>query len=303
MMSKRTVGVAAVIISAVVFGFLPLCVTYLKGEGGTTLSVAFCRFFLSLLPIFVYLKVKKIPLAVTKKQFAQLVLITVAGYGGTALLLFFSYSYIPTGMATTLHFCYPVMVIVFSAVFLREKIKPLKILCVSMCMIGIILFYDGGMSADLFGIFLAFISGNTYAFYILYLDKSEVGKMNSLKTIFYMNSIASVMILTAALLTDQFVFRWEAADWLFAFVFATAVSFIAVLGFQIGVKYTGGQTSAILSTFEPITSVIVGIIAYGESFSARGVIGCVLILTATVIIACLKEDVKEQPEISEDTAA
>ena len=59
-MSKRTVGVAAVIISAVVFGFLPLCVTYLKGEGGTTLSVAFCRFFLSLLPIFVYLKVKKI---------------------------------------------------------------------------------------------------------------------------------------------------------------------------------------------------------------------------------------------------
>ena len=135
-MSKRTVGVAAVIISAVVFGFLPLCVTYLKGEGGTTLSVAFCRFFLSLLPIFIYLKVKKIPLAVTKKQFAQLVLITVAGYGGTALLLFFSYSYIPTGMATTLHFCYPVMVIVFSAVFLREKIKPLKILCVSMCMIG-----------------------------------------------------------------------------------------------------------------------------------------------------------------------
>ena len=107
----------------------------------------------------------------------------------------------------------------------------------------------------------------------------------------------------AALLTDQFVFRWEAADWMFAFVFATAVSFIAVLGFQIGVKYTGGQTSAILSTFEPITSVIVGIIAYGESFSARGVIGCVLILTATVIIACLKEDVKEQPEISEDTAA
>ena len=66
MMSKRTVGVAAVIISAVVFGFLPLCVTYLKGEGGTTLSVAFCRFFLSLLPIFIYLKVKKIPLAVTK---------------------------------------------------------------------------------------------------------------------------------------------------------------------------------------------------------------------------------------------
>ena len=167
----------------------------------------------------------------------------------------------------------------------------------------IILFYDGGMSADLFGIFLAFISGNTYAFYILYLDKSDVGKMNSLKTIFYMNSIASVMILTAALLTDQFVFRWEAAEWLFAFVFATAVSFIAVLGFQIGVKYTGGQTSAILSTFEPITSVIVGIIAYGESFSARGVVGCVLILTATVIIACLKEDVKEQPEIPEDTAA
>ena len=65
------------------------------------------------------------PLSITKRQFAKVCLITIAGYGGTSLLLFFSYNYIPTGMATTLHFCYPAMVIVFSIVF-SEKGKAAK---------------------------------------------------------------------------------------------------------------------------------------------------------------------------------
>ena len=289
-MNKRNFGVAAVIVSAVCFGFVPMFMQYLKSMGGTTLSAAFCRFFLSLLPIYCYLKIKRVPLSITKRQFAKVCLITIAGYGGTSLLLFFSYNYIPTGMATTLHFCYPAMVIVFSIVFLREKVRPLKLLCVAMCLAGMFMFYDVGGNISLTGIFLAFISGNTYAFYRLYLDKSEL-----LKLIFYMNTVAAVLIGAVALATGQMILPFPAAGWAAATAFAVFVSFIAVLGFQIGVKYTGGQSAAILSTLEPITSVMVGIIVYGESFSAKGVAGCVLILAATVIVAMIKEDGVKEP--------
>lgn len=292
-MSKRTLGVAAVIISAICFGFVPMFMQYLKSMGGSTLSAAFCRFFLSLLPIYCYLKIKKVPLSVTGKQFAKICLITIAGYGGTSLLLFFSYNYIPTGMATTLHFCYPAMVIVFSMVFLREKVNPLKLLCVAMCLAGMVLFYDGEAEASIMGIFLAFASGNTYAFYILYLDKSELSRMHSLKLIFYMNSVASVLTGTVAVMLGEMDLPFSPQGWIMASLFAVCVSFIAVLGFQTGVKYTGGQSAAILSTLEPITSVLVGVAIYGESFSYKGVIGCILILTATVIVAFVKEDKRE----------
>lgn len=289
-MNKRNLGVIGVISSAICFGLVPMVTQTLKDMGGTTLSVAFCRFFLSLVPIYLYLKIKKVPMAITKRQFAKICLITVAGYGGTALLLFFSYNYIPTGMATTLHFSYPAMVIVFSMIFLREKIKPIKLLCVAMCITGMIMFYDGGASINLFGIAIAFISGNTYAFYILYLDKSELKEMDSLKLIFYMNVISSVLVGAITIAAGEMILPFSAYGWFLAVLFAVGVSFVAVLGFQIGVKYTGGQSAAILSTFEPITSVIIGVLVYGESFSIKGFIGCVLILAATVIVALIKEE-------------
>ena len=301
-MNKRSIGVAAALISAVTFGFMPLFTTHLAASGGTTLSVSLCRFCLSLIPLSIYLKVKKIPLGLTFRQLKKIFLVTAFGYGLTAILLFFSYNYIPTGMATTLHFCYPAMVIIFSAAFLREKIKPIKLLCVIACMAGLITFYDGGAAANVFGMLLAFASGNTYAFYIIYLDKSELKEIPSLKLIFYMNAIAAVMIFAVCLATDQLILSFTAREWAIAFAFAILVSFVGVLGFQIGVKYTDGQTAAILSTFEPITSVVIGIVVYSESFSVRGFIGIALILSATVLTA-ISKDGGEQPPAEPETSA
>ncbi len=292
-MSKRTFGIAAVVISAVCFGFVPMFMQYMKAMGGTTLSSAFCRFVLSLLPIYLYLKIKKVPMGIDRRQFAEICLITVAGYGGTGLLLFFAYNYIPTGMATTLHFCYPAMVIVFSMIFLKEKVRLFKIICVGMCLAGMTMFYGGGEQVNILGIFLAFISGNTYAFYILFLEKSRLREMDSLKLIFYMNLVAAVLTATVAIFTGQMKLGFDLQTWVVATIFATVVSFVAVLGFQLGVRYTGAQSAAILSTLEPITSVVVGIVAYGESFSPRGIAGCILILAATVIVAVKKEDGQE----------
>ena len=65
--------------------------------------------------------------------------------------------------------------------------------------------------------------------------------------------------------------------------------FIGVLGYQVGVKCIGPQNTAILSTFEPITSVILGILVYQESFSLRTLLGCLCILSSVIIVAKMKE--------------
>ena len=82
--------------------------------------------------------------------------------------------------------------------------------------------------------------------------------------------------------------------WLVAFVFASLASFIGVLGFQEGVKNIGPETTVILSTFEPITSVIVGVLVYQESFSFKTLVGCICILASVIIVAKMKED--QDPE-------
>jgi len=70
---------------------------------------------------------------------------------------------------------------------------------------------------------------------------------------------------------------------------AVSASFIGVLGYQVGVKCIGPQNTAILSTFEPITSVILGILVYQESFSLRTLFGCLCILSSVVIVAKMKD--------------
>ena len=288
-MNTRTKGLLATMISAVFFGFIPLFVKTICAGGGNSVSAAFYRFFLSVPILYIYLKAQGISMRVTRTEFAKIALITIFGYGGTAVLLFSSYNFIPSGMSTTIHFMYPVFTILGCMIFFKEKVSPLKLLCVALCFGGILLFYNGESGGSVLGMALSFLSGVTYAFYTIYLEKSGLQKMENLKLIFYMNTVAAAMILVMALLTAQFTLRLTPLAWGTAVFFATATSLIGVLGYQIGVKCIGPQNAAILSTFEPITSVIVGVLVYREAFSARTLLGCLCVLSAVVIVARMKE--------------
>lgn len=288
-MNTRTKGLLATMISAVFFGFIPLFVKTICAGGGNSVSAAFYRFFLSVPILYIYLKAQGISMRVTRTEFAKIALITIFGYGGTAVLLFSSYNFIPSGMSTTIHFMYPVFTILGCMIFFKEKVSPLKLLCVALCFGGILLFYNGESGGSVLGMALSFLSGVTYAFYTIYLEKSGLQKMENLKLIFYMNTVAAAMILVMALLTAQFTMRLTPLAWGTAAFFATATSLIGVLGYQIGVKCIGPQNAAILSTFEPITSVIVGVLVYREAFSARTLLGCLCVLSAVVIVAKMKE--------------
>lgn len=288
-MNTRTKGLLATMISAVFFGFIPLFVKTICAGGGNSVSAAFYRFFLSVPVLYIYLKAQGISMRITRTEFAKIALITIFGYGGTAVLLFSSYNFIPSGMSTTIHFMYPVFTILGCMIFFKEKVSPLKLLCVALCFGGILLFYNGESGGSVLGMALSFLSGVTYAFYTIYLEKSGLQKMENLKLIFYMNTVASAMILVMALLTAQFALRLTPLAWGTAVFFATATSLIGVLGYQIGVKCIGPQNAAILSTFEPITSVIVGVLVYREAFSARTLLGCLCVLSAVVIVAKMKE--------------
>ena len=55
--------------------------------------------------------------------------------------------------------------------------------------------------------------------------------------------------------------------------------------FQKGTLLIGPQRAAILSTFEPITSLVIGILVFDEQLSLRSAAGVTRILTAVPLIA------------------
>ena len=283
-MEQRKKGILCVILSAVIFGSMPLWARHFYAAGGTTESLVFYRNLLVLPLLLVLLLREKARWKLTPRIFRDLIILSTCNVL-MLLALFRSYHTISAGMATTLHFVYPVFVLVGAALFCGERITPLKLLCLGLCMAGILCFYTPGQKAALEGMLLAFFSGIAYAGYVVYLDKSGLKAMPSYQLVFW------VVLLNASLLGVWMLPKgglqagWGLPIWLLLAGFACSVSLGAMVLFQLGVKYVGPTQSSILSTFEPLTSILLGVAFMNESLTPRSLAGICAILGAVVLLA------------------
>jgi len=290
-------GFALAIISGIIFGFTPFFILTAEQCGSNTLNSAFFRYFISLPIAFALVKAKGLSFKITKTEFWQIMLLAMSGQIITGIILFVSYDYISSGAATTLHFTYPVWVIIGNMIFIKLKPTPTKILCVALCTVGMFMLHGGVGTDNPFGIFLAVLSGATYSIYVIFLENSEIKKMDNTKILFYMCLFAVISMFLVTVFTDTLTFNIEPKGWLSLTAFAIGATFFGVLLFQISLRYISGQDATIMSAFEPITSLVVGAIFLKEVLSLSGVIGCALILSAVVIIAKTKEEKKNLGQI------
>ncbi len=84
------------------------------------------------------------------------------------LILFKSYSLLPAQIAQPLNYTWPIMLVLLSIPFLRQKIDKKSIIALFMCMVGIVLISSGGKIGQIenpLGIFLALFSAVIWAGY------------------------------------------------------------------------------------------------------------------------------------------
>jgi len=264
-MKSRTIGYISVMVSGMIFGSMPLLAKFIFSQGGNSINLVFWRFFFAL-PVLYFLirRNPKLNLKVTGTQRKNLLYVGIMGYAATAMTLYVSYNYISTGVATTLHFVYPILVIIGSAVFYRDRLTFIKYLAGILSTLGIFLLYNGELSGSLFGIFMALLSGITYAFYVLYIDKSGLKALHSLTLTFYLSLIASASMFFFAIFTGQFTLDLTLSGWAVTAFLSIFVTLGAVNLLNVGIQRIGSQSSGILSTLEPITSIVIGVLIFNE---------------------------------------
>lgn len=283
-------GFLLVVVSAVLFGTMPFFAKQIYVMGGNSLTLCVHRFLFSLPFLYAILRFSlKIDLRITKKQLIKVIILS-QGCAGTPVLLFSSYNYISSGMATTIHFVYPILVLLGCVLIYREKLTKKKGLCSILCLLGIMSFYSPGESGSLLGVVLAFLSGVTYAFYILYYSRSGLTEMNAYKLSFYISAVSSAEVFLIALFSKEMIYTLPIKAWGLSVGFAFMVSVVATVSFQMGTRLIGPEKSSMLSTFEPLTSVIAGAAIFGEKLTVKSAVGIVCILCAVILIA-----MKEKP--------
>ncbi len=283
-MIKNGRGKLCLIISAFVYGLAPILakVTYSGGTGAVTL--AFLRAFLTVPLLFILMKVNNIPLRLTKKEMKSVTVLGIFGGAVPIILLYLSYGHISTGLATTLHFIYPVVIVFASAFIYHERIRYTTIIASLLVTVGIFMFVDINNSSDRIGIILALLSGVFYSFYVLYMDKSGLDGMDYIKLTFYTMIIISISTLIFGVIVHGISFEMTTKAWIYALLISVLVTLLAMPLFQAGVKYEGASTAGILSTLEPITTMILGAVFLGEFIGIMQYIGGLLILSGVAAV-------------------
>lgn len=278
-------GILFTILSAIIFGFTPALANITYKLGNNSLSMTFFRNLLAIPILFFILKHKKISLKTEKKEVKHIFILSLIGVALTTALLYSSYSYIGVGASTTLHFMYPIFVALTCKLFFKESLGKSKVLSLIMSLLGVLLFMDMKNGSNILGALMALISGITYAFYIVYLEKKELVKMNPYKLSFYIVSFASFEMIIGNIWGRYIRFNLSLKVYVLMIIISLLTSIVAIILFQLGVSIIGATSAAIFSLFEPITSIISGLLLFNETLSMKKILGCIVIFIAVSYLA------------------
>ncbi len=291
---NRTKGVLLTILAASSFGFIPLFAKIAYANGFNPYTFTLFRSLFASIELFILLKIRKINYTLEKEQYITLFKTSLIGYSLAILTLSLSYNYMSTGLATIIHFIYPVAVMVGSTFFFNEKIDNRIIFSLILSLTGMYFLVGFGSleSTSIIGVLLSLFSGIFYAYYVIIVAHGNIRKINSFVLIFYISLFNSCILFVISIfmgkLESNFAFKGIVSTILVALV----ANLIGMVSFKAGLKIISATTAAILSTFEPITSLILGMLVFKEVLSWNHIVGSILIITSVTLVAFRKKGLK-----------
>lgn len=287
-MNKKLIGILCAIGAAVCYGTNPLA-RFLYAEGMNIPSVLFYRFGLAWVIVAVVMMFRKESLRVNRREF-----LTLSALGVLFILssttLYTSFNLMPSGIASTILFTYPIMTAAIMTLVFRERLTLLTVVAIALSLVGVALlsFNDDGTTFSILGIVLVLISALTYALYIIVVDKSPL-QMSSFKINFYVLFYCALGNVVYALVSGQpLMLPPSPTAWFWVSWLAVVPAIMALVMMVYAAKYLGSTPTAILGALEPMTAVLIGVFVFAEPFSLRLSLGIVLILSAVTMVVLSK---------------
>lgn len=277
------------IISSATFGLIPLFALPALRAGVGLESVMLYRFGISTLAIGGYLLFRKESLRINEKEAITLFFLGVF-YAFTALFLTASYMYIPSGVATTIHFLYPVVVSAVMILFFRERVSKTVMGASVLALVGVWMLSSGesGGSVSLKGLAFVLSTVVTYALYIVGVNKSIVAKMDGLKMTFYVLLSSSIVFILNLLFTGKGLAPIPDFEiGINLFMLALIPTLVSDFTLILAIQHIGSTRTAVLGCMEPVTAVVMGVLVLHEQmgFVQCAGIGVILLAVTFVILA------------------
>lgn len=277
-------GKIYLLISALVYGIAPILAKLSYSGGANSITLTFLRAALMLPVLFLLLTFSGTSLRLTRREVLRVILLGSVGGAAPIILLYISYEFISAGLASTLHFVYPLVTVLANAFIYHERLRLSTLAAVVLITLGIFMFADIGSRGETIGVVLALLSGIFYSFFVIYIDRSGLGSMDYIKLTFYVMVIMSICALLFGLAVHGLSFSMDSSAWIIAGLISIAITFLAVPLFQAGIRYEGASMAGILSAAEPVVTIAAGAMFLGESIGISQLAGAAVIFSGLYLV-------------------
>lgn len=286
-MNNKAKGYLFAAISAATYGMNPLFALPLYEGGMDLYSVLFFRYLFAIPILAIMLKIRRRDFSIEKKDLMPLIVLGIL-FAMSSITLFSSYHHMDVGIASTILFVYPIIVALIMFLFFKEKISVKTMICIAVALLGIVLLCKSGEGAVVSTKGVLFVLGSSlsYAIYIVYVNKSRINKMATIKVTLYVLIVGwiifAIRALASGVLTTPPAEKW----WLWANIIALSVfpTVISLICTTEAIQYIGSTPTAILGVLEPVTAVFFGIVVFHEIITTRILIGLILIITSVTFV-------------------
>ena len=278
-------GYLAGIVSGITYGMNPLFGVPVINKGLDVNSLLYYRYGVATLLMFGYMLLAKKQVRISWKQFGLMALLGVL-FTGCSITLFEAYKYIPSGVATSILYVYPIMVALIMMFFGQYPSWQTWVSIFAGVAGAVLLSLKGGGGfIDWRGIALVVASGLCYTLFIVIVNQSQQVKViPNLTLTFYCFFIGSLMLFALSGFGVHLNPVPDAVSWLNVLGLAILPTAVATITLAASTKAVGATKTSVLGILEPLTAIFIGSLVFHEPFTLNVAIGVALILFAILFL-------------------
>lgn len=276
---NRIKGILYAAVSSSTFGLAPFFSLTLLLAGFSAFEVLSYRWGVATIALTLFGWCSGCSFRLEKKDFLVVLLLSLLR-AVTSFSLLIAYQNIATGVASTIHFMYPLAVSLVMMYFFQEKKSLWVMFAVFMSLLGAALLSSGELEAKngdtIVGLVAACVSVFSYAGYIVGVRMTRAVRINSTVLTCYVMGLGTVLYFIGALTTSGLRLVADGYTWLIIWGLALPATAISNITLVRAIKYAGPTLTSILGAMEPLTAVVIGVFVFKELFTLNSAIGIIL---------------------------
>lgn len=278
-----------VVLASVLWGTSGLFSNWLRPYGFTAVQMTAIRGTVAAIILVSYLLICSPQLLKVVKKDIPLLIGSGLSLFCAATLYYLSIEASSVSTAVILMYTAPVFVLIYSVLFLGEKLNKAKLLSVALMIIGCALVSGivGGMKFSFWGVVFGLASGISYSAYNVFTKLLTMHKVNVLTVTCYcfimMGGIALCISDPVQIVSLTAQAPLDTAPLIIGIgIFACVLPY---LFYTLALRDIPAGTASALGIIEPMAATLFSVAFLGEQLSAPSLCGIVLILIAVFILA------------------